>query len=320
MEEDRIAVNSASEPGPIYPFRWNVRARSQLGSLVGEPSGKRDEWLNWQEVTADAYGWRDTYTYEWFLSELTRHIARIVALCDDSDLCFVGRSPESMFDYLSGLLFETSWAERLTLLNLSMRWESHADIARDYPGALREIRRYLAWVGLNPEALVARERPIAFVDIVSSGGTLGNFIGLIYSWCKEIGFDWSEVQRKIRIVGLTEQTKTSPKTWRWQQHAEWVEILAPRAIKNVSVPEVLFDFLGAGQPKTTISYRTMGWGMEWLPAPIHDRERLRAIRVAVSLFDDGKGRGQRLSFAAELSKQRAIRYRWFRSLMLEVKG
>src|SRR5204862_8343236 len=110
---------------------------------------------------------------------------------------------------------------------------------------------------LDPETVARRERPIAFVDIVATGETLGNLMSLLYQWCKKISFDWGAVQRKIRIVGLTEQTKTSPKTWRWQQHAEWVEVLAPGSIKNLTLSEVMFNFLGAGLAKTTVSYRPM---------------------------------------------------------------
>ncbi|NLC24613.1 MAG: hypothetical protein GX776_09170 [Oxalobacter sp.] len=37
--------------------------------------------------------------------------ARIIAFAGNSDLVFVGRSPESFFDLLSGMLFDTTWLE-----------------------------------------------------------------------------------------------------------------------------------------------------------------------------------------------------------------
>jgi hypothetical protein len=255
MKGKEKILNSASDPGPIYPFRWDVKARSQLGTRIDPPGEDREAWLNWPELTADAYRWDPAYTYEWFLAELARCAARAIALAGDADLCFVGRSPESLFDYLSGLLFETTWANRLTLLHFSMRqtsWDEH--LLRDDPRRLAELRKYLAWLRLSPQALVARERPVAFVDLVYLGTTLGNLVGLIYNWGKEIGVDWSAVQRKIRIIGLTEQTATSPKTWRWQQHNEWVKLLGRGAIKNVSLSVPLYNYLGAVRPKTTLSH------------------------------------------------------------------
>jgi hypothetical protein len=82
----------------------------------------------------------------------------------------------------------------------------------------------------------------------------------------------------------------------------------------------VFHFFGDGQPKTTKSYIPRRWGDPQVEEPLHDEERLRAIRIAAALFDDGRDKAQRLKFAAELSEQTAMRYAWFRSLVGEVKG
>ena len=66
------------------PFRWDLTRRNQLGSLLeGEAAA----------------------TYKSFPTHLLACCARVVAFSGDSDLIFVGRSPESIFDHLSGLLF-----------------------------------------------------------------------------------------------------------------------------------------------------------------------------------------------------------------------
>lgn len=304
---------------PIYPFRWDITSRSQLGRLIGTPSDDRDAWLEWEEVTSNAYRWSSAYSYAWFLNELSLCAARVLALCDDSDPCFVGRSPESLFDYLSGLLFSTSWAERLSLLHFSMYGKTEDNITASYPGAIEEMRNYLSWLELSPQALARRKRAVTLVDIVATGRTLSSLVGLIFNWCHQIGFDWSAVQRKIRIVGLTERTETSPKTWRWQQHAEWTALLQKGTIKNVSVPVPLFHFLGAGQPKTTESHVPQRWGDSQVTGPIHNQQRLRALRIAAALFDDGRSNAQRLQFASELSRRPAMQHAWFRSLIGELK-
>src|SRR4051812_11016458 len=84
----------------IRPFRWDVTKRSQLGSLVHVEQPE---------------------TYEGLEEDLLVCCARVVAFAGDSDITFVGRSPESLFDLLSGMFFETSWATRLSLLNISFR-------------------------------------------------------------------------------------------------------------------------------------------------------------------------------------------------------
>jgi len=201
-----------------------------------------------------------------------------------------------------------------------MRGMSEEELERSYPGALKKLREYMVLINLDPQAIAVRERTIAFVDIVALGGTFGNLIGIIHNWCKQTGFDWNAVRRKIRIVGLTEQEETSPKTWRWHQHAEWTDVLAKGAIKNVSIPAPLFHFLGGGQLKTTKSYSPRRWGDPEVMIPTHDAERLQALQMAVALFDDGREITNKLTFAAELRKQPAMQHRWFRSLVRELKG
>jgi hypothetical protein len=43
-------------------------------------------------------------------------------------------------------------------------------------------------------------------------------------------------ERAPRSVLITSQTKTSPNTYRWQQHAAWTRQLPARAVTNVSLP------------------------------------------------------------------------------------
>jgi hypothetical protein len=102
--------------------------------------------------------------------------------------------------------------------------------------------------------LARQERPVALVDVVDTGRTLGVLVGLLKEWSDTVGAEWRAVARKIRIVGLTWRTKTSPRTWRWQQHAEWVDQLRPHEIKNVSLPGRLATYLAGEAPKTNYSF------------------------------------------------------------------
>ena len=84
-------------------FRWNIARREQLGRLV---TGESVEGL------------------PWILEEVRRCAARVMAMAGDSQLVFVGRSPEALFDYLTGALAGTSWSDRTTLLHLSLKGSS----------------------------------------------------------------------------------------------------------------------------------------------------------------------------------------------------
>ena len=306
---------------PISPFRWDISKRNQLGTLVVGLELDPRAWVEHQLGHLDRE-LRETLPsdrYGWFTQELLRCSARIVALCSNADLCFVGRSPESTFDYLSGLLFETSWAERLSLLHFSMRRIDQQEVVTQYPGAIQELRHYLTSLGLDPTYLAHRPRPVTFVDIVVTGATMGNLVGLIHSWCREVGGDWGAVRRKIRIIGLTSQEQTSPKTWRWQQHAPWVSLLQPGTIKNISIPLALVQYFAGVQSKLSISYPPARWGSPDVTVPRYDRETLLALQLAVALFDLGRQKSTRRQFARALSAQPAMQHVWFRALVAELK-
>jgi hypothetical protein len=98
-----------------------------------------------------------------------------------------------------------------------------------------------------------------------------------------------------------------------------VNLLPPRSIKNVSVPERFLAYLGSDQPKMTDSFPPHRWADPTVMEPLRDEDAVRAVALAVHLFDFGRERETRLRFARELTCQPAMRERWFRSLALEIK-
>ncbi|HLL14841.1 MAG TPA: hypothetical protein VK388_07250 [Pyrinomonadaceae bacterium] len=281
------------------PFRWDITRRNQLGSLVeGEAAA----------------------TYCDFREHLLSCCSRVLAFAGDSDLIFVGRSPESVFDHLSGLLFDTSWFDRLELLHFSMRFRDEVEIRREHPAAIEAMRAYLGRLGLHPEGVATRERPAAFIDLVASGDTFGRLVTFLYNWSRDVDYDWNAVRRRIRLVGITEQTKTSPKTWRWQQHAAWLPLVGRGAVKNVSVPYALWNYLGNYQDKVSFSYTPSRWGDEAFSSPTHHEGQLRALRLALGLFELGRQRSQREQLASRLVREPAMRHGWFRMLVQELRS
>src|SRR5215467_11310374 len=162
---------------PIIPFRWDLARRSQLGSLVGESPP-------------------DVCTI--LCEQLLPCAARVLAFAGDADLVFVGRSPQSLFDLLSGLLFETSWLERLTLMHFSMRRTDRAKIEAKHPQAIPALREYLKVLGLEPAGIASRGRPVTLIDWIQTGDTFGNLVELLHSWSVETGYDWNGVRRRLR--------------------------------------------------------------------------------------------------------------------------
>jgi hypothetical protein len=260
-------------------------------------------------------GWQPSFTPE-FLLELLSCTARVVAFSANGDLYFVGRSPDSLFDFLSGVFASTSWEDRVRPLPVSLRWGK--DPVRRTP-AERTLRRYLAGLELAPRQIVGRERPTVLVDAVVTGRTFGELVTTWHAWATEVGIPWEQVRSKLRLIGITERTKTSPKTWRWQQHVPWAVLLPPRSIKNVSVPDWFCEVL-ASRPKASRSFPPEAWADPTITLPSRNAETLAGLREAVFFYETGRAAGTRQLFAGELARAPGMQAAWLRSLVRELRS
>jgi hypothetical protein len=276
------------------PFRWDLRHREQLGRLLDGPVA---------EAPAD------------LVEGIRAACARVVALSSDGDLVFVGRSPENLFDYLSGALEGTSWARRLALLNVSIR-TSAGDL--DAP-ARHALAEHLEELGLAPREIARRARPTVLVDLVAAGTTFGAIATLLLETAEANGVDSNAVRRRLRFVGITPRSKTSPKTERWHQHADWTSAFRPSAIKNVSIDAEVWRYLGNSQEKVTATNPPDRWTRDDLEKPPRSERPLRALRLAVELFDCGRRRDERARFAARLARDLGIKQAWVRRLVAELR-
>lgn len=276
------------------PFRWDVRRREQLGELLGYCEYTPPDWA----------------------PDLRRACARVVATAGDADLLFVGRSPESLFDYLSGMLQGTSWEPRVRLMNVSIR----AEADERNTAAIEGFRAVARDVGFAPRALLHSDRPIALVDVVASGGTYGALAGMITGWAREEGVDVPGVRRKLRFIGLTKRKHTSPNTWRWQQHNDWVGDFPASAIKNVSLPRALWGYIANFQPKVAKTYPQTLWADDLLSLTTHTPAQLSALRTARALYELAVTREERAAFTRLLGEEHAMRESWCRALIGELRG
>ena len=283
----------------MIPFRWNVTKREQLGQLI-------------------SYG-QVAEAYPQFLDDLERCCARILAFCDNSDFVFIGRSPESIFDYLSGILEKTPWEKRCSLLNLSLRFTSFGEIDRELSGAMTAVREQLMELQVSPTQIIHRPRPVAFIDLVDTGSTFGRLVDLLLYWARETKLDEAALRRKIRFVGITGRTKNSPNTWRWQQHVEWAKQFQPSCIKNVSIPWRLWGYLGNTQEKVAQSNPPWRWTDETMSHPPRNPRNLMALRLAYYLYSKGCQQDAKLSLAKHLAAEAAMKETWFRQLVQQLK-
>lgn len=276
---------------PTPPYRWDLTAPDQLGSLLHAlPQPKL-----------------------WFLGELTECAAKVVARSGGGDMYFVGRSADSVFDLLSGAAAETAWRDRLHHLPLSLAWDSTAMS----PEEVVTLRAHLSAVGLAPAALARARRPVVLVDLVYVGRTFRRLYRAIRHWVDDDREAWSVVRTKLRFVGITERAQTSPNTWRWQQHAAWTREIPARAVVNVSVSPPLWDYLGNVQHKLTRSFHRGHWTTSL--GPQHDKRTRAALREAVALVEQGRSRETRDTLVRLLAKQPAMAEHWLRGLVVALR-
>lgn len=204
------------------PFRWDLRRRASLGGLL---EGK----------AAPAY--------PCFEDDLLDCATRVLAEADDSDLFFLGRSPESILDVLSGLLQGTTWERRLHHLPLSL-WSSRTVVQE------RVLRAYLSANDLDPARILASPRPRAVCDLVASGATLGELVQFLHKWCWEERLNWRALRGKLRFICVVEDTMGAS----WCEEAAWPALLDRAALRHVSVPVQLWRYLADWQPKTAQSF------------------------------------------------------------------
>lgn len=283
----------------LKPFRWDISKLEQLGGLIaGE----------------------ETLAYDCFETDLRTAAAKAVARAGDSDLVFLGRSPENLFDYLSGIFHHIENPPSLTLLHFSNRGWSAEELAREYPAELGALFDYFASERLDPASLAGFGKGVRFIDVVSSGGTFGSLVSALRYWSKVQFADWNVIERRIGFVGLVEERKNSPNTWRWWQHQAWVRDLKKPKITNVSVPCKFWGWIANNDERVTPSHHKYRWASIDVREPVRYGRHLKALRLAVRLFELGQNRDERKRFVIQLAAQPEMKEAWLRSLVLRLKG
>ena len=290
------SLNVSVVSGIMKPFRWDIKRREQLGGLAdGEISS----------------------AYQMFVDELRVCASRLVSFSEDGLICFVGRSPESLFDYLSGVFDGTSKADNIVILNISNRFESILRIKRQRPLTYRSLKEHFTECSISPSEIIQRKRKTFFADVVAAGGTFEQIAAFLIDWAQEENLNIKDLRLKFGFLGITWRTKTSPNTWRWSQKSDWVNDLQIKNIKNISIPGTLWDYLGNRQAKVGKTNPPDSWNDEEILLPPREEENLKALRRAYDLFI--LGRKEKILFSDMLCREKALNKEWFRRLINELR-
>lgn len=313
---------------PIFPFRWDISRPNQLGSLAAVP-------------VDDRYPGFD------YMDEVVECCAKILARSDNGDLFFVGRSPDTFYDFLSGALKETSWRDRLRLLHFSFYYHYEEQTVQKQPELLENYHRYLTHLNLDPLSLQRRERPVVLVDLVNEGGTFDRLINLLRDWCEKVGVPWERVRGKIRVVGIVrrddldgyfrerlvtryrrqKQPGSIKERRRQSRHGhgknlypygDWPKLLNRGAVRFFAVERHFWSYLGDYQPKMAVSYKPDRWGQEWVTVPDRQAERLVALKIALAYHREGLSRQGRVRLVHYMNRERRMAQPWYRALLGEL--
>jgi hypothetical protein len=318
----RRTVSVTSRSDVPLPFRWDLSRIEGLGKFL--------EQDNCGPVAKQQFQRDCEASYEGFFDDLLSCAARTVAVSGDVDFVFIGRSPESLFDLLSGLWSGTRCHERLAMLHFSTgRTNLHA-MRCDRPHELLAFRAYLDTLGLSPQKLIHRERPVALVDLVWTGHSMEELLGLLSLWAKEQNADWSAMTRNLRLVAIINNNDADPPLTLWDRQrnrgscaGKWYSDRAEcRAmhgrgqVREVAVPSQLWEFLGDWQAKVTPSYPPTLWGSPKAARPCHAFEHLEGLRAAHALYEAGCLSRVRAQFVRRLADDDvAMREPWCRAML-----
>ena len=237
--------------------------------------------------------------------------AQTLALCRDGELFFIGRSAESVYDFLWGALDRLTWQSRLHLVVISTRnYEGYPALTAQQK---KGIQTYLTHLGLHPKQIIQRKRRTCLVDFVYSGWTIDAFLLLMQEWTKECRLSLADMQSKIECILFQQEGENREDLC----NADFVNYYGwgRRSLHLVTVPHNFWYDATENVKKTLDSYTINDWG---------DAEGIRMLHPDNNSGDRNmlffREYGQSYKGKAELRKamilqKRAMSYRWFYTIL-----
>jgi hypothetical protein len=288
-------------------FRWDITRPEQLGRLV-----------KIEAPLPPAHRVDPTPDFDVFVDAVRRCCARVIAAAGDSRLVFIGRSPESLYDYLTGALAATLRRQRLAMLNVSFsRCDGHWSALE--PASRMALVEQFCSLGVDPLGVVTGPQPVALIDLICNGGTFESLTTFLETWAEAEGVEARAMWRRLRIVGITRSylPHRFPSSWKQQ---DWAARFRPRALTGISVPDWFWTYLGDNQPKVSRSNPSWCWADPSMTKPPRDPARGAALREASALYQRAQTRAERDALIAELAGLPCVRHSWCRGLLGELRA
>jgi hypothetical protein len=255
------------------PFRWNMASPRLLRRL--------------------GRGWTPAVPAHQ-QDRLLRCAASVLRAGGDSDLVFVGRSLESVYDLLSGALSRTTWYDRVQILQLSLRDLSPAEFPERCPQRAASLAGYFRACLLTPRQIVERPRPVAFVDLVDRGSTFATLSRLLRFWSGGPAA-WREVRERLTWVAVLSQTPPDGGAHWHPSRSQGAEEFDPEHVRRCFLNTQLWRYLADQQLKTTASYTPRRWGDASAGRAPKQSWFLCAARGARALYRQGEKSRHRIA-------------------------
>lgn len=286
-------VRPARQQDVVLPFRWDPSRGDQVGDLLDGIPGPNI----------------------WYWNDLVRCAVEVLGRSSGGGyVCFVGRSLDSVYDFLSGALWNTIMAERLIRLPISCK--SAKGLSRPEAHNLRAV---MTACGITPLMLQGRH-PVILCDVVDTALTFTNLFYEIRRWVIEEG-QWDVARKRLRFTGVVKRSFPSPDTWRWYQHMNWTKYLPREGVSSIAMNTSSWEYLTNQQQKATVAFGPSAWGHQWVFKPRRDNDARCALSEACALISYGKQSDVRKALGHLLSLEcRAMRDPSLRKLASELSG
>jgi hypothetical protein len=225
---------------------------------------------------------------------LLRCAADVLRAGGASDLVFVGRSLESVYDLLCGALSRTTWYDRVQLLQISLRNHSPQEFQQRHPDRAASLWSYFAACRLTPRQILDRPRPVAFVDVVDRGSTFDSLSRLLRFWSPSAAV-WQTVRGRLAWVAVVWENPPADASQWHPSRAQWTAEFDPAQVQRVFLNTHLWYYLADHQLKTTASYTPQRWGDPFVGRPPDESWFLSAARGACELYRQGEKSRRRLA-------------------------
>jgi hypothetical protein len=255
-------------------------------------------------------------------SSLLRVAARVLALSEDSDIFFIGRSVVPVQRTLEGLAKHTNLIARLCTLHISLRLDPEAlrELlkTREFQLRLESFKTYARTVGFDPQRLAQSGQRYTLVDVVDTGCTFNCLIILLWRWHHELGLDWNAARRKLRVVAITHRGTFGDHD---DVPVQWINLIGgPAVVQWVKVEFSFYQWLASRRARMAPKFRWFEWGSEaiaenWTGVFKH---RLAGLQLEVACVTQAATPALRKQFVRLANALPVHSQPWFRSLLIQI--